>query len=334
MIERLQAIQQFYDAMKLYVPEEARILYSMFRGDPHSDDPGKWRARVMREPENLDPWANIYVCVSAMKRNAAGEFRRRKENFAGGLLLMIDDLGTGIGAKQGLELIKDLPPTALIETSPDNFQAVYLFDHLESSEKRFDALIRAFVHNCLLSPQNSGMDGINRVFRPPFGINGKSKYLREGKPWNVRLADWRPECRYSSADIAKHYKLELILENRIKPAASYMANVKPERRQMFLDAFRVLKSAGMLKRDEPNMGGWIDIVCPWQDTHSDMADNGASIRIPDEENEYYGAFRCHHGHCEGKGWRHLTQWLADESAEILTMVNDNALSFEYYNHGQ
>lgn len=326
----LSDMSQFYDAMRLFVPDFARILYCQFRGDPNDDVHGKWRARTMREPENLDPWANLYVCVSAMKQNAAGEFRRRKENFAGGILLMIDDLGTGIGAKQSLDLLAALPPSALIETSPDNFQAVYLLDRLETDETKFDALIRAFVHNCLLSPMNSGMDGINRVFRPPYGINGKTKYLRDGQPWYVRMAEANLDRRYSVEEIAKAYELDLVRENRVRPNADYMANVKPDRRAAFLEVYRVLRAAGMLKRDEPNRSGWIDIICPWRDHHSDRADNGASIRVPDEENQYYGAFRCHHGHCEGKGWPDVTEWLATEAAEILEAVNEMAKGFGDY----
>lgn len=323
-------IRAFLSALHLYVPEHARVLFCQFRGSPNDDVPGKWRARVARDPDNLDPWANIYVCVSAMQRNDAGEFRRRKENFAGGLCLMVDDLGTGLGAKQPLTTIDPLPPSALIETSPENFQAIYLFDKLETNEAQFDALIRAFVQNTLISPANSGMDGINRVFRPPFGVNGKEKYAREGKPWAVRMAAFNPERRYSVEQIAEAFGLSLVAENRVRRASDYLAAVQPERRKAFLDLYRVMRSAGMLKREEPNRSGWIDIICPWKDDHSDGADNGASIRVPDEENEYYGAFRCHHGHCEGKGWRDLTDWLATEAAEILEAVNATAGSFRDY----
>jgi hypothetical protein len=78
-------------------------MYCQFRGDPNDDIHGKWRARVLNSPDNVDEQANLYVCVSAMKRNDIGEFRRRKENFSTALCLMIDDLGSGIGAHQIFE---------------------------------------------------------------------------------------------------------------------------------------------------------------------------------------------------------------------------------------
>lgn len=310
-------ISEFFMAMRKHVPQDARIMMCAFRGDPADDDPGKWRARVLNDITQIDDRANIYLCVSAMRRNARGEFRRRKENFAGGLCLMVDDLGTGPGAKQPLSTIDKLKPTALIETSPDNYQAVYMFDRLETDEAKFNALIRAFIYGCLLSPANSGMDGVNRVFRPPAGINGKRKY----GGWTVRLTDWNPDARYSVERIAEAFELQLEKANPRKfNAASVLANA-PERARAFLHVRQTLRAAGMLKQEEPNMAGWQEVTCPWREFHTGGADNGAAIREPEAENEYYGAFRCHHGHCLGKGWRELTDWIDENDAEMIDAVN-------------
>ena len=75
----------------------------------------------------IDDDANVYFTVAAFRQNDRGEWRRRKDQFAGGILLMIDDLGDGPGSKFQLSKIDELPPTALIETSPGNFQAIYMF---------------------------------------------------------------------------------------------------------------------------------------------------------------------------------------------------------------
>lgn len=321
---------EFYTEMKRFVPPDARILYCQFRGDPNDDVQGKWRAKVLNNPDAVDDDANLYMCVSAMRKNDAGEFRRRKENFAGGLCLMIDDLGTGLGAKQPMDTIAALPPTALIETSPDNFQAVYMFDRLETDELKFEALIRAFVQNCLLSPKNSGMDGVNRVFRPPAGINGKEKYKRDGKPWRVRLQEWSPGLRYSVEAIAKAYGLTLTKENRVRPTLDAGMQGKGDRIRTFVEVRRVLRYAGMLKREDANRSGWIDINCPWRENHTDRADNGASIREPSEDNDWHGAFKCHHGNCEGKGWRELTDFINEGVTELCDDANKNAKEFHDY----
>lgn len=284
-----------------------------FRGDPGDDIRGKWRARVLDSLSLIDERANVYLCVSAMKRNARGEFRRRKENFAGGLLLMIDDLGT----KQPLSLIDDVPPTALIETSPRNFQAVYMFDELVEHRALFERFIKAFIAQKFLGA-DPGMAGVNRVFRPPAGINGKAKY----NGWEVRLMNWAPDRRYSIAELVERFGLTLQPLKRSAPRGATTNRSESIRR--FITVRAALREAGMIKSLDTNMEGWWDIYCPWTDGHTDGVDSGAAIREPAEENGYTGGFRCHHGSCADRGWRELTEWLAGESKEVLDLVNANA----------
>lgn len=322
--------EEFYTEMKRFVPDDARIMTCQFRGDPNADIQGKWRARVINYASAIDDRANVYLCVSAMRRNDRGEFRRRKENFAGGLLLMIDDLGDGPGAKFPLSTIDALPPTALIETSPGNFQATYFFDRLITDMKEFDALIRAFIERKFLG-NDTGQAGVNRVFRPPAGINGKPKYFDEaGRPWEVRCATWNPERRYSVQQIVAAFGLELIKENQKPRDPRVLAGEKGERIRTFVGVRADLRAAGMLKREEADYSGWIPIYCPWTENHTGGADNGAAIRLPEVENEWFGAFRCHHGHCDGKGWRDLTDWLAEQQSELLDLINGNAKDWSTY----
>ena len=309
--------REFVRAMARFVPDDARLMFCQFRGDPYADVKGKWVAHVLSPHTRVDVRSNVYMCVSAMRRNAKGEFRRRKENFAGGLLLMIDDLGDGPGAKFPLGLIEALAPTALVETSPDNFQAIYMFDRLVEDIKVFDALIRAFIEKAFLS-DDPGMAGVNRVFRPPIGINGKPKY---GGDFNVRLAKFEPSARYSVDDICRAFGLELVLHHGLPRDERMTDGHRAERMDAYFEVHEALSSAGMLKVDAPDAADWMEIRCPWVDNHTNAVDNGAAIRLPNEENAWYGGFRCHHGNCAGKGWRELTQWLAEEQAEILELIN-------------
>lgn len=319
--------ERFYGAFARYVPREARIMMCAFRGDPAEDVKGKWRARVLDNPAAIDPRANIYLSVSAMRRNARGEFRRRKENFAGGVALMIDDLGDGPGAKWPLSVVEPLPPTALIETSPANFQAVYLFDRLVEDREEFSALIRAFIAQRFLS-DDPGMGGVNRVFRPPVGVNGKAKY---GGAWPVRAAELCEERRYGVAEIAEAFGLVLRRRRRRAPRGA-----TADRAAAIRDFVRVraaLREAGMLKSEEPDLEGWTDVTCPWVAEHTAAADNGAAIREPAPENGWVGAFRCHHGGCAERGWRELTEWLAEEAADVLRLINSRAApTIEEYTH--
>lgn len=317
-----EAIDAFFDAMMEHVPEDARIMLCQFRGDPYDDIYGKWKAKVLRTTGLIDEGANVYLCVSAMRKNSRGEFRRRKENFAGGILLMIDDIGTGPGAKFPMSVLDPLPPTAMIETSPDNFQAMYFFDQLVTDQLEFDALIRAFIHKQFLG-NDTGQAGVNRVFRPPAGVNGKAKY----GGWRVRLAEWHPERRYDVETIARAFELQLIKERQPPKGAT---GGKADKIRAFMEVRAQLRAAGMLKNEATDYSGWAQIQCPWVEEHTDGADNGAAIRLPMPENDFVGGYRCHHGHCEGKGWRDLTDWLAAESADVLERVNDSAGEFRNY----
>lgn len=319
-------IEEFVSAMRLFVPDDSRILLCQFRGDPAADIKGKWRAHVLNDAAMIDEQANVYLCVSAMRRNGRGEFRRRKENFAGGLLLMIDDLGSGPAAKFPLTKIDALPPSALVETSPANFQAIYLFDRLVEDTALFEALIRAFIEAQFLG-QDTGMAGVNRVFRPPAGTNGKPKH----NGWRVRGQEWHPERRYSPKDIAKAFGLELARAGPRVPRGA-TAN-KAESIRAFIGVRAALRTAGMLKREEPDMAGWCDVQCPWVEEHTGAKDNGAAIRIPDEENAWAGAFKCHHGACADRHWRDLTQWLAESQEELLADINNSDRGWAYYEVG-
>lgn len=321
-------LAEFYDALTKFIPAEARLMSTQMPGDPNEGPSWRWRVKVCDDPGIWDATQNVYACVSAMRQNARGEFRRRKENFSTALCIMIDDLGSGKGAKMPLSLIDALPPTALIETSPDNFQAVYMFDGPVTKPEKFDALVRAFIMEKFLG-KDSGFAGINRVFRPPVGINGKPKYFNKaGEPWQVRLAEWHPERRYSIEALAAAFGLELKTAGPRVPKGATVN--KSENIRHFIAVRSELRAAGMLKKDEADMAGWMDMKCPWNHEHSGAMDNGAAMRIPDADNSWFGAFKCHHGSCETRGWRELTEWLSEAQEEILEMVNDEAGEWSDY----
>ena len=307
---------EFITEMGRFVPPHARIVFNQFRGDPAADTPSKWRVHVLNDIAMVDQTANVYLCVSAMGRNSKGEFRRRKENFAGGLLLMIDDLGSGPGSKFPLDTISPLQPTALIETSPDNYQAVYLFDRLVEDIGLFDALIRGFIQRQFLG-QDTGQAGVNRVFRPPIGVNGKPKY----NGWAVRCASWLPGRRYAPETVAQAFGIPLV-RDQPRPRGACLDTALQIRD--FIRVRAALRSAGMLKRDEPDQGGWVPIRCPWVEFHTNQEDNGAAIREPDAENAFVGGFKCWHGHCQDKRWKDVTDWLAEEQGTVLEMINARA----------
>lgn len=291
------------------------IVFAQFRGDPNEDARGKWRVRVLRDPErDFDSEANVYVCVSAMRRNARGEIRRRKENFGAGMLLMIDDIGEGTGSKFPPSLLDAARPTAMIETSPGNFQATYLFREPERDIELMDALIRGFIDKQFLGV-DPGSGGVNRVFRPPAGINAKPR----ARGWPVRLAEWNGDARYTPTELARAFGIDLVPRNWQPRTATLDVE---ETAAAWLALVDLLESADMIKGGGAvDLGGWVQVRCPWTAEHSGRAETGAALRVPAEENGWVGGFRCHHGGCRDRGMRELTDWAAEAAAEVMNDVN-------------
>lgn len=307
---------QFLAALAGALPADERMILCAFPGDPEKAGPTAWRPRPWfpgRDVVLNEKW-NGYCTVASFRRAGDGSFRRRTETFAGGLALMVDDVGTKIAPG----VVEHMPPSAIVETSPGNFQWWYFLDKPEYDMARFDAVIRAFISGTLLGA-DPGMSGVTRVGRLPGFLNGKAKY----GGWITRLEALEPERRFSVEALLEGFQLKL--NGRREPRTRLHSAEAVDRNRAYMGTFKFLDKRGMLKRDEPDPSGWTEMSCPWVDGHTNSVDTGAAIREPAEENEYYGAFRCHHGHCIDKGWAELTDWVAELAAEEL---NDAAEAAE------
>jgi len=305
----------FLAALALDMPLSERLILCGFLGDPGKAEPRDWRPRPWKAGTEIpfEKRANGYVTVSSFGRAPDNTFRRRQGTFAAGRALMVDDVGT----KVDRAVTAALKPSAIIETSKGNEQHWYFLSEPERDAARFDSVIRSFIAGKLLGA-DPGMAGITRVGRLPGYINGKPQHLG----FVTRLVTLT-DRRYTVADLLKAFDLKL------EGAKAQPRRVEKDQLEPRIAAFeRVeewLKKHDMLKRREPDMAGWTEMHCPWTPDHTDEVDNGAAIREPMLENGFYGAFRCHHGHCQEKGWKDLTEWIASEVAvDNLERVNKNA----------
>jgi hypothetical protein len=177
-----------------------------------------------------------------------------------------------------------------------------------------------------------GMAGINRVGRLPGFLNMKEKYIVDGKHWRCRLAKFNPEIRYDVDALIAAFGLQITVSAFAAPKTPRQVTEEHlSRPALFAFTYKWLARHSMiLDKRGPDKSGWIQIICPWAGDHTggERANTGTAIREPAPENDWYGAFQCHHGHCNEKTWRDLTDWIAEQQAETFDEVNSLAPSFE------
>ena len=197
----MQDANEFLSALAAGLPPEERMILCGFGGDPFTAGPSAWKPRPWSLGRDIGMPAdwNAYVTVASFGRAGDGSFRRRTETFAAGRALMVDDVGTKVDP----ELVKGVPPSVRIETSPGNEQWWYLLDAPERDSARFDGVIRAFISGKLLGA-DPGMSGVTRVGRLPGFLNGKAAY----GGWRVALRELSDK-RFSLEELLGAFNLQI-----------------------------------------------------------------------------------------------------------------------------
>ena len=200
---------EFMDAI-VGAPDVARPRVCCVIGDP--SDPAKrrewdgwpWSAGAACDAEGM----NWYFTLATHTPDASGRYTRKRSQFAAIHGAMLDDVGTKGGPLSALRLA----PSVVIESSPSNYQALYLYREPVTDLAAADALQDALIAAGLCDP---GADGPSaRYGRLPFGINGK-----RSPPFACRLVEWHPERRYTLAEV--HTRLGLpAVPARVRKAAA------------------------------------------------------------------------------------------------------------------
>lgn len=272
-----------------------------FPGDPHQTEPRNWAGRPVLNciPWCIQPGNNNYVCVSTFRQEKDGSWRRRKANFSAMHAIMIDDIGTKISAERLV-----LEPSALVETSPGNFQAWYFLAPPETDAARADLLVKRMIEAGLTADaRDPGMRGVTRYGRLPVGRNGKSVYLEKlGAPFIQKVHRWEPGKRYRLEQIAQAYGIDLTPEQppiyRPLPASDSRDSLLP-----------VIQQYGLYLEPISGLNGAHRIVCPWSHEHTGRDTSGTVYFEPGDSNGWHGGFKCHHGHCMNRGIRDLERFI-------------------------
>ncbi len=214
---------------------------------------------------------------------------------------MLDD----VGSKVALERLT-LPPSWMLETSPDNYQAGYILETPIQETVTADRLVNAIIQAGLCDPGAGGHTA--RLARLPEGVNGK-----HDPAFCCRLETWQPDLRYSIDDLVNGLALDMIPAGRPKGISKKDHAERPDAgEEIFIPrpdenaVIVALKAKGLYKN--PLGGGKHDITCPWVAEHTGGANGGTAYFEPDD-NYPIGGFKCQHGHCADRHVRDLLQYL-------------------------
>lgn len=280
-----------------------------FSGDPYTVDRKLWGGRsALPLPWFIRPDHNNYLAVSSFKRGDDGKPHRRKDNFGHMHLVMVDDVGTKVQFDK-----LALQPSAIVETSPGNYQAWYFLNPPEADRLRAERLIDGMVATGLTADASDpGMKGVTRYGRLPVGVNGKAKYVEQlGSAFVQRVTLWSPQLRYSADEIADAYDVNMELQESTPKK-------RPSRRSIFQGGTtatkdgiaELLTTIGLYLEPLGSIAGAHQVICPWVHEHTDEDPSGTVYFEPSEENADRGGFKCHHGHCQHRNITDLVHFLA------------------------
>lgn len=272
-----------------HIPKGASAAVCTKGGDPTS---GGWHASVTEAGiEALSIDMNNYLNCSSFTQPQNGSFNVRKDNFSALHFILLDDLGGKVG--QGK--LGDFELSWLIETSPGNYQGgIMLADPItdvDEAERLQKAVLAAGLGD-------EGASGVTRWARLPNAINGKEKYKTDGKPFQCRLVEWRPERRYTPREIVSGLRLEMAgKKEAITDNDSHDFDHGGD--HVFTPSalenpvIGALRQKGLYKT--PLGSGKHDITCPWVHEHTDALDSGTAYFEPNEDYPI-GGFVCLHSH--------------------------------------
>ena len=168
-----------------------------FSGDPGNGQWAGWPwTRGIESAEG--PGINWYLTLATYRADGTGKARRTAAQCERVFGLLLDDVGTKAEPLWSLPLL----PSAVVETSPGNYQAIYLFDLPVMDRAVVRDLQSAVVRAGFSDPGAQSPE--TRYCRLPFAVNGK-----HSPPFPCRLVEWRPSLRYSIDAIVAGLGLDL-----------------------------------------------------------------------------------------------------------------------------
>ncbi len=276
-------------------PDEAICMTSRW---PQDDYFTNWIGEG-RRVENYQPGRSAdYFCISTTRRPVGDtKLVRGREALQYLYCLMLDDIGTK--SKE-----PPVAPSWRLESSAGNYQLGYLLDVIKltpATTAYYEGCYRALAQAGLT---DSGAGGTYRVARVPGSRHGRTGFTST-------VTEWHPERSWKLADLMDEMCVKPLKQREkrlmVADGVGDLSLVDDELLN-WLDGRRLVGKAGG--------SGFINIVCPWADGHTDG--DGSAGYSPAWYVTRGRAFSCFHEHCFHRNIHHLIDWAYAEGMPFMT----------------
>lgn len=283
----------FLEAIFLEAPAGSQPIVAVKPNDPQE---GGWIAKPASAIHGLTSAShNTYFNCSSVLPGEDGVLTARKDSAAAYHALVLDDVGT----KVDRSLLGTIMPTWELETSPGNYQIGFKLSPPLRDPQEVDLLQQKVAAAGLT---DTGALGMVRWARLPNGINGKPKYMKDGKPFTCRLSVWNPGAAFTAGELIGMLAPQVSIE-KIAPVTAKVTSRKSDASNLVSDLYQpraaenpvigAFKVRGLYKHEIAP--GKHEVTCPWLEEHTDQLDTGAAYFEPDDSHPG-GGFCCQHSH--------------------------------------
>lgn len=285
-----------------------------------------------------------YFGCSTMKPDDGRVFNRQSL-FSGYFVLVLDDIGTGVGSKL---IPEKLPPelrknpSYIIETSPENFQYGYVF-----AKPLRDLFLAKLLQRTVIEASGTDSGGMmpNKLVRMPCGVNLKDKYIIDGAHFGCRLIVWRPGSVWTFDDLVRASDCGVSWKDLKRRGPSAQAA-----RRRGTTTYRktipyhvsadglvdsVYEWLNKIEAIIDENTEWVTIRCPWVEGHSEGDGTAGYSPIGMGSLPLSRAFHCFHDSCSDHGTRKFLAYVQDnggpraaQNAQIEEYIARYALEME------
>jgi len=210
------------------------------------------------------------------------------------LVMVLDDIGTK-------SKVPPLAPTWIMETSANNYQWGYTFRE-QPTKAEFSAAISAIA---VAGFTDSGALNAVRNFRLPGSVNLKP----ERKGFRSRLVEFNPDREYTLAEICAALG---VVPGPVSSSNTGYSSVKLSYTELVDDPVLKWISDNKMVLSPVNSEGWVSVVCPNFEQHSDPSDIHARYNPTDK------GFCCYHEHCQHLTSEVFLKWVEEKGGPAVS----------------